>query len=72
MLLVGWQEGNPACKKTERWGADVAICLEQVADLHMGQLMPLSLTVSWFSKLQTDFTFLVPDKGPLNVRSSSV
>jgi len=22
-LLVGWQEGHPACKKTEWWGAGV-------------------------------------------------
>jgi len=27
-LLVGWQEGHPACKKTEWWGAGVVICLE--------------------------------------------
>jgi len=28
MLLVGWQEGHLACKKTEWWGAGVVICLE--------------------------------------------
>ena len=44
-LLVGWQEGHPACKKLERWGAGVVICLERGADLHMAQLMPLALTV---------------------------
>ena len=60
MLLVGWQEGHPACKKTEWWGADMVICLEQGADLHIAQLMPLPLTVSCFSKIQTGFTFLVP------------
>ena len=27
-LLVGRQEGHPACKKTERWGAGVVVCLE--------------------------------------------
>jgi len=27
-LLVGRQEGHPACKKTEWWGAGVVICLE--------------------------------------------
>jgi len=37
----------------------VVICLEQVADLHMAQLMPLPLTVSCFSKIQIGFTFLV-------------
>jgi len=59
-LLVGWQEGHPACKKTEWWGAGMVVCLEQNADLHMAQLMPLPLTVSCFSKIQIVFTFLVP------------
>ena len=60
MLLVGTEEGHPACKKTEWWGAGMVICLERVADLHMAQLMPLPLTVSCFSKIQIGFTFLVP------------
>jgi len=38
----------------------MAVCLEHSADLHMAQLMPLPLTVSCFSKIQIDFTFLVP------------
>jgi len=38
----------------------VIICLERGADLHMVQLMPLPLTVSYFSKIQIGFTFLVP------------
>jgi len=38
----------------------VVICLERGADLHMAQLIPLSLTVSCFSKIQIGFTFLVP------------
>jgi len=59
-LLVGRQEGHPACKKLEWWGTGVVICLERDADLHMAQLMPLPLTVSCFSKIQIDFTFLVP------------
>jgi len=59
MLLVGRQEGHPACKKTEWWVAGMVICLEQGADLHMTQLMPLPLTVSCFSKIQISFTFLV-------------
>jgi len=42
------------------WGAGVVICLEQCADLHMAQLMPLPLTVSYFSNIQIGFTFLVP------------
>ena len=37
----------------------MVICLERGADLHMAQLMPLTLTVSCFSKIQIGFTFLV-------------
>jgi len=37
----------------------LSICLEQGADLHMAQLMPLPLTVSCFSKIQIGFAFLV-------------
>ena len=46
MLLVERQEGHPACKRLS--GGVLArlipyvICLEQVAHLHMAQLMPLS------------------------------
>ena len=58
-LLVGRQEGHPACKKLEWWGAGVVICLEQGADLNMAQLMPLPLTVSCFSKIHIGSTFLV-------------
>jgi len=68
-LLVGRQEGHPACKKHKWWGAGVVICLERGAYLHIAQLMPLPLTVSCFSKIQIGFTFLVPahlEKGPLN------
>ena len=59
-LLVGRQEGHPAWKKTEWWGAGMVICLELGTYLHMVQLMPLPLTVSCFSKIQVGFTFLVP------------
>ena len=32
---VGWvQEGHPACKKLELWGAGVVICLERGADAY--------------------------------------
>ena len=37
----------------------MVICLEQGAELHTAQLMPLPLTVSCFSKIQIGFTFLV-------------
>jgi len=50
-LLVGWQEGHPVCKN-EWWGVGVVVCLEQGADLHMAQLIPLPLTVSCSSKMQ--------------------
>jgi len=58
MLLVGRQEGHPACKKLELWGTGMVISLELGADLHMAQLMPLPLTVSCYIKIQTGFTFL--------------
>jgi len=58
-LLVERQEGHPACKKLEWWGAGMVICLEHSADLHTAQLMPLPLTISCFSKIQIGFTFLV-------------
>jgi len=45
-LLVGRQEGQLACKKTEWWDAGVVICLGQDAYL----LMPLPLIVSCSSK----------------------
>jgi len=59
-LLVWRQEGHPACKKLEWWGAGMVICLERGADLHIAQLMPLPLSVSCFSKIQIGFIFLVP------------
>ena len=37
----------------------MVVCLEQGADLHMAQLIPLPLTVSCFSKIQIGFAFLV-------------
>ena len=50
----------------------MVICLEQGADLHIAQLMPLPLTVSCSSKIQIGLpfwyrlTWVDPDKGPLN------
>jgi len=70
-LLVGLQEGHPACKNRVV-GTGVVVCLERGADLHMAQLMPLPLTVSCFSKIYIDLpfwyrlTWVVPGKGPLN------
>ena len=71
-LLVGWQEGHPAGKKTEWWAAVVVICLERGADLHMAQLMPLPLTVSCFSKIHIGFTFLVPAFTRVKVKKGKV
>ena len=69
-----WLGGRKGIRpvKTKRWGTGVVICLEWCADLHMAQLMPLTLTVSCFSKIHIGFTFLVPahsgspGKRPLN------
>ena len=33
-LLVGRQEGHPACKKTDWWGTGMVICLELDADAY--------------------------------------
>jgi len=38
----------------------VVVCLEQGADLHIAQLMPLPLILTCFSKIHIGFTFLVP------------
>ena len=36
----------------------MVICLERGADLHTAQLIPLSLTVSFFSKIQIGWFYL--------------
>ena len=74
MLWRCWLGGRKGIRpvNAEWWSAGVVICLERGADLYMAQLMPLPLTVSCFSKIQTGFAFLVlahpgfPEKGPLN------
>jgi len=58
-LLVGRQEGHPACINLSG-GVLAWLPVELGADLHMAQLMPLPLTVSCFSKIQIGFAFLVP------------
>jgi len=60
MLLVGWQEGHPACKKLSGGVLAWLSAWSEVQTLHMAQLMPLPLTVSCFSKIQIDLPFLVP------------
>ena len=54
MLLVGRQEGHPACKKLECWCG----CLSGARCRLACGLVPL--TVSCFSKIQIGFTFLIP------------
>jgi len=60
---LGGRKGIRPVKKTEQLGAGVVICLEQGADLHMAQMMPLPLTVSCFSKIQIGFAFLTGSPG---------
>ena len=58
-LLVGRQEGHPACKKLSGGVLAWLSCLERGADLHTAQLMPLPLTVSCFGKIRIGFIVLV-------------
>jgi len=59
-LLVGQQEGHPACKKLSGGVLVWLSVWSEVRLLHMAQLMLLPLIVSCFSKIQIGFTFLVP------------
>jgi len=54
-----WSGGRKGIRpvKTEWWSAGMVVCLEQGADLHMAQLMPLPHTVSCFSKIQIGFWY---------------
>jgi len=72
MLLVGQQEGHPACKKLSG-GVLAWLCLGRGADLRMVQLIPLPLLMSLASvksrlilPLWYLLTWVVPDKGLLN------
>ena len=56
-LLVGRQEGHPACKKLRCWHGYLSGARCRLAH---AQLMPLPLTISRSSKIQIGFTFLVP------------
>jgi len=56
-LLVGRQEGHPACKKLS--GGILAWLSAWGADLHIAQQMPLPLTISCSSKSRLVLTFLV-------------
>ena len=54
-LLVGRQEGHPACKKLGGWVLEWLSVWSEVV-----QRMPLPLIVSCFNKIQIGFTFLEP------------
>jgi len=58
-LLVGQQEGHPACKKRVV-GCWCGYLSGARCRLAYAQLMPLPLTVSCSSKIQIGFTLLVP------------
>ena len=60
MLLVGRQEGHPACKKLSEGVLSWLSVWSKLQTCVMSQLMPLPLTVSCFSKIQIGFTFLEP------------
>jgi len=53
-LLVGWQEGHPACKKLS---SGMLVWLSVWSEM---QTCIWPLIVSCFSKIQIGFTFLVP------------
>ena len=56
---LGGRKGIRPVKKLSG-GVLVWLSLEQGADLHTAQLMPLPLIVSCFSEIKIGFTFLVP------------
>ena len=59
MLLVGWQEGHPACKKLSG-GVLTWFSVWSEVQTYIVQVMPLPLTVSCFRKIQIGFTFGSP------------
>ena len=71
-----WLGGRKGIRSVKKLSGGVLAWLsvwsEQGADMHMAQLMPLPVTVSWFSKIQLvlhfwyQLTRVVLDKGPLN------
>ena len=58
MLLVGRQEGHPACKNLSV-GVLAWLSVWSEVQTHMAQLMPVPLSASCLSKIQIGFTFLV-------------
>ena len=71
-LLVGWQEGHPACKKLEQWGAGVVVWSKVQTCIWPSRFHCHSLSLaSVKSRLVLPFsyrlTWVVPEKGLLNV-----
>ena len=60
MLLVGRQEGRPACGKLRGGVLPWLSVWGRGADLHVARLMTLPLAVSCFGEVQMGFAFLVP------------
>jgi len=71
-LLVGWQEGHPACKKTEWWvlawlsvWSKVQTCIWPswcyCHSLSVASVKSRSVLPCWYRLTQ-----VIPDKGPLN------
>ena len=59
-LLVGWQEGHPACKKLSGGVLVWLSVWSQMQTCIWPSWQPLPLTVSCSSKTQISFTFLAP------------
>jgi len=55
-LLVGCQEGHPACRKLSG-GVLAWLCVWVKVQIVYGQLMPLPLTISCFSKSRLSLPF---------------
>ena len=71
-LLVGWQEGHPACKKLRggvlAWlfvWSDMQICMRP-SWCHCHSLSLASVKSRLVSPFWYRLTWVVPDKGPLN------
>jgi len=62
MLLVGWQEGHPACKKLE-WGVQTCIWPSwcHCHSLSLASVKSRLVLPFWYQ-----LTWVVPEKGPLN------
>jgi len=59
MLLAGWQEGHPACKKLSGWGWNGYLSAARCRFAYgPADATTTPLTVSCFSKSQIGFTFL--------------